>query len=150
MRLSLFREQRATVHLIRGAIASARSDRANTAKGWWQTNNEALAHFRDALGVPGNDKDVGALEYKAHQLRKLGHLEGALAAYQEFENCVMVLEPSKERSVLQQEPCDIEPRSTACKTRHLLALPIGCFRQPWKRWRPMRRWSIESFWNRPK
>ena len=34
MHLALFREQRATVHLIKGAIASARSDRSTTAKGW--------------------------------------------------------------------------------------------------------------------
>ena len=33
MRLELYREQRATVHLVKGAIASARSDRANTAQG---------------------------------------------------------------------------------------------------------------------
>jgi hypothetical protein len=100
MRLALFREQRATVHLIRGAIASARSERAGTAKGWWKTNNEALAHFRDALGVPGCDKDIGALEYKAHQLRKLGHLEGALVSYGELENAVSALEPSIEKAVL--------------------------------------------------
>src|SRR5215471_19112804 len=55
----------------KGAIASARSERARTAQHWWTRNNEALTHFRDALAVPGNNKDLGALEYKAHQLRKL-------------------------------------------------------------------------------
>jgi hypothetical protein len=98
MRLELYREQRATVHLVKGAIASARSDRANTAQGWWRTNNEALTHFRDALGVIGNDKDIDALEYKAHQLRKLGHLEGALAAYEELERCLGNIEDAKRKS----------------------------------------------------
>src|SRR5262249_46023278 len=65
MRLAVFREQRATVHLIKGAIASARSERARTAQHWWTRNNEALTHFRDALAVPGNNKDLGLWSSKA-------------------------------------------------------------------------------------
>jgi hypothetical protein len=100
MRLALFREQRATVHVIKGAIASARSQRAKTEQSWWNGNNDALAHFRDALGVPGNKKDLGAMEYKAHQLRKLGHLEGALTCYEELEVVARLLEASKARGVI--------------------------------------------------
>src|SRR5207302_223482 len=98
LRLKLIREQRATVHLVKGAIASARSQRATSAQGWWKTNNDALAHFRDALGVPGNEADVDALEYKAHQLRKLGHLDGARTCYEEVAECAAAdQEPSKRR-----------------------------------------------------
>jgi len=100
LRLKLFREQRATVHLIKGAIASARSERANNAQGWWKTNNAALAHFRDALGVPGNERDLDALEYKAHQLRKLGHLEGAKTCYEEIETCATSMESSRRKDLL--------------------------------------------------
>ena len=80
--------------------ASARSERANSAKGWRKAINEALTHFRDALGVPGCERDIGALEYKAHQLRKLGHLESALESYGELENAVTALEPSKQKAIL--------------------------------------------------
>jgi hypothetical protein len=99
MRLAAYREQRATVHVIKGAIASVRSERAKTAQIWWKTNNEALAHFRDALGVPGNGREIDALEYKAHQLRKLGHLDGALKGYEELPKCVDLLDTSKRRSI---------------------------------------------------
>lgn len=99
-RLKLIREQRATVHLVKGAIASARSERATSASAWWKTNNDALAHFRDALGVPGNESDVDALEYKAHQLRKLGHLDGAKTCYEQVEELAAKGEASKRRDFI--------------------------------------------------
>ncbi len=100
MREAVFREQRATVHLLKGAIASARSERAKSAQSWWKLNNEALAHFRDALGVKGNEGDVEAAEYKAHQLRKLGELEAALECYEEMERLADTREPPKLKSII--------------------------------------------------
>jgi tetratricopeptide (TPR) repeat protein len=98
MREAVFREQRATVHLLKGAIASARSERAKSAQSWWKLNNEALTHFRDALGVRGNEGDVEAAEYKAHQLRKLGELDAALACYEEMERLAGTIEAPRRKS----------------------------------------------------
>jgi tetratricopeptide (TPR) repeat protein len=96
---AFFRQQRASVHLLRGAIASARSERVSDAQVRWQLNNEALTHFRDALGSLGKTSDVDATEYKAHQLRKLGELNLAFDCYEEMERLADAIEAPKRKSI---------------------------------------------------
>jgi hypothetical protein len=76
------REQLATTHILRGAIASStpiRSWRDPT-----ERNNFALNSFRSALQIPGQEANVIAKELEAHQLRKMGQLSQALTAYEEM------------------------------------------------------------------
>ena len=98
-RQHFYREQRSAVHLLKGAMASARSERAGTADKQRQLQEEALAHFNDAIASSGNDQDISAVEYKAHQLRKLGEFELAHQSYEEMEELAEAIDVPTVRSM---------------------------------------------------
>ena len=84
MRETYYREQRATAHLIKGAIAAARSEKAKNAQSWWRLNRDALDQFRSVLSEPGNENDIEATEYSGHQSRRLAALENALGSFEKM------------------------------------------------------------------
>jgi hypothetical protein len=117
-----FREQRATVHLLKGAIASARSKRVQDDVLRKRLDNEALTHFRDALAVPGNEKDVQATEYSGRQLLRLEQYQAALLTFNEMEALANALENGRQKVIhqarakwLQAEACRL--RSPPAKAR---------------------------------
>ncbi len=77
------RQELATTHLLRGAIAAASA--AGPPPDSVERNSRALGYFRDALQVPGHQASVLAKEFEAHQLRKLGDLPGAAQAFSDLE-----------------------------------------------------------------
>jgi hypothetical protein len=98
-RRAALRKQLAAAHLLRGAVASARSGQVRATDRQLEFNRIALAEFNYALAVPGNDKDIDALEHKGHQLRKLSLLDQALEVFQEVEALARALQPSKQRAL---------------------------------------------------
>jgi hypothetical protein len=78
------RSELATVHVLKGAIASSSKPRSSDGSGF-AGNFDALSAFRTALQIEGQQKNLVAKELEAHQLRKLGQLAAALAAYEEVE-----------------------------------------------------------------
>lgn len=82
--IAALRDQLATAHFLRGAVAASAAKRARLD----DHNLIALTAFRTALQVPGHAHNLLAKEMEAHQLRKLGQLPAALEAYQEVENLV--------------------------------------------------------------
>jgi hypothetical protein len=97
LREAHFREQRATIHLIKGAIASARTESAKTAQRAWSFNKDALAHFRNVLHEQNGGNDIDATEFCGHQLWRLGALDEALVQYQRMEELAEQVDPVKER-----------------------------------------------------
>jgi hypothetical protein len=77
-------DQRASAHILRGAISSARAGSSNTRPRSTQLDKMALDDFRFALQVPG-EHQVEAKEYEAHQLRRLGNLRDAEGAYKDLD-----------------------------------------------------------------
>jgi hypothetical protein len=77
--------QRASAHLLKGAIASARAAQARGVTERVDLEDKALVQFRLALQVPEHEADAQVKEYEAHQLRRLGHLREAATAYEELE-----------------------------------------------------------------
>src|SRR5262245_29247149 len=100
MRETYYREQRATVHLIKGAIASARSEKAKSAHNWWRLNHDALAHFRSVLSEPDNENDIEATEYSGHQLRRLAALDNALASYEKMGRLAASIKEKLQRDLV--------------------------------------------------
>ena len=96
--IASLRQQLATTHILRGAIASsaARRDPSRVT----EKNNLALTFFRTALLVPDHRQNVVAKEFEAHQLRRLGHLQDALAAYEEVEENAQSIADHRERSLM--------------------------------------------------
>jgi hypothetical protein len=90
-RLSFFRQQIAAARLVQGALAAGRAARAGEEHERQLLDQEALDHFRSVLALPGHKEDVGALEFMAHQLRRLdGRGQSAIDAYRMV---IDVLEP---------------------------------------------------------
>jgi hypothetical protein len=98
-RRAALRKQLAAAHLLKGAVASARSAQVRATDSQLQFNRAALAEFNSALAVPDNDKDIDALEHKGHQLRKLNLVDPALEVFQQMEALATALQPSKQRSL---------------------------------------------------
>lgn len=92
------RQQYATAHVLRGAIASSLAKRNPSLA--LQKNNAALAEFRTVLQIPGHESDLTAKELEAHQLRKLGHLGAALQAYQDIEQLASTVEDQRAQILL--------------------------------------------------
>lgn len=113
------RGQLASTNIIKGAIgaAAARREPARAT----EFNNAALNWFRAVLQIPGHDSNVVAKEFEAHQLRKLGQLDQALAAYEKMVEYAPQIADQKERSlaiarayryqaeILQVQSCRIQP-----------------------------------------
>lgn len=69
------KQQLATVHLLRGALAASDLD----------SQMEALSSFRAVTQMPGQEGNLVAKELEAHTLRKLGRFDDAFTAYSEME-----------------------------------------------------------------
>ncbi len=91
--IASLRQQCATAHILRGAIASSLAKRNSSQA--TEKNNLALTEFRTALQIPGHESDVIVKELEAHQLRKLGHLAQALQAYLELEQLASTIEDQR-------------------------------------------------------
>ncbi|WP_290986091.1 hypothetical protein [Hyphomicrobium sp.] len=96
--ITSLRQQYATAHILRGAIASSMAKR-NPAVAL-QKNNAALTEFRTALQIPGHEGDLTAKELEAHQLRKLGHLADALQAYRALEKLASTVDDQRTQVLL--------------------------------------------------
>lgn len=96
--ITSLRQQYATAHVLRGAIASSLAKRNPSLA--VQRNNAALTEFRTALQIPGHEGDLTAKELEAHQLRKLGHLADALQAYRSLERLASTVEDQRAQIVL--------------------------------------------------
>jgi len=97
--LTSFQDQRASVHILKGAIASARAADARSAVGSAQLDRQALDEFRIAVQVPGSNHRVEAKEYEAHQLRRLGHLQEASGAYEELDALAKIMLEGRSRDL---------------------------------------------------
>lgn len=117
--LRSFREQRATAHLIRGAVAAAEAPNAMTKEEGARRDHDALVQFRTALQVPGHEQDLEAKEYEAHQLRKLGDLDAAEEAYGKLEDWARNIKDVAKRDMLlaRSKTC----RAMILQTRSLIA-----------------------------
>lgn len=73
------RKQLATVHILKGAVASSDPDGAN----------RALKSFRAALAVPGHDANLTAIELQALQLRNEGKIADALNRFVDVEQLAL-------------------------------------------------------------
>jgi hypothetical protein len=80
-RLSYFREQIASAHLIRGALAAGRAAVVRQEHRRQELDQEALDQFRLVLGTPGHQDDLAARELIAHQLARLNQGELAESEY---------------------------------------------------------------------
>jgi hypothetical protein len=99
-RQRFLRRQLAAAHLLKGAVASARTARTKSHDKQLQLNRAALGDFTSALGVPGNDRDIVATEHKGHQLRKLNLLPAAQEEFREMERLAGALSSSRNSSLL--------------------------------------------------
>jgi hypothetical protein len=79
--IGYFHEQRASVPLLQGAISAARAEYAPNDVIRRELDTGALASFRAAAEVNEQGFDPDAIEFTAHQLRKLGEYEQALDQY---------------------------------------------------------------------
>ena len=102
------RQELCTAYSLRGAVASARSG--------GEAHQDALTHFRNALGLPGHASDIQIKELEAHQLRKLGHYQQAEAAYERVIALAADLQSERERDVV-----------TARAKRYLAEIEPGVF-----------------------
>jgi hypothetical protein len=68
-------EQRFAAHMLQGAIASARSERASTEHRLNQLTTQALDSFQKASRVPGKSDDLNSIELIGIHLRKLGQID---------------------------------------------------------------------------
>lgn len=121
--LRSFREQRATVHLLRGAVATAEARNGLTARAAIAADRNALIQFRTAMLVPGHEHDVEAKEYEAHQLRRLGQLDDAETAYLELENAAQNVRDVKQRDIIVARAMFC--RAAILQTRALQAYESG-------------------------
>jgi hypothetical protein len=80
-RLSHFREEIASVHLIRGAVAASRASVAQEEFKRQQLEQDALDSFRLVLGIPEHQDDLAAHEFIAHQLARMGQGQLAESSY---------------------------------------------------------------------
>lgn len=92
------KQQFATAHILKGAIASSVAERSPHRAA--DRNNVALNAFRTALQVKGYQADHVAKELEAHQLRKMGHADYAMAAYEDLERLAKSIEDEREQAII--------------------------------------------------
>ena len=85
-RLSYFRQQIASAHLIQGALAAGRAADAREEHERQLLDQDALDRFRNVLGIPGHQEDQAARELIAHQLARLEQAQLADSAYVDLIN----------------------------------------------------------------
>ena len=98
--LAALPRQMAAAHVLKGAIACARAEQKRNVSQRVDLDDRALTEFRTALQVLEHGHDPQAKEYEAHQLRKLGHLREALAAYEELEELALSITDQKKRDLV--------------------------------------------------
>ena len=81
--ITSLRRELATTHILRGAVAASSAKRVPSRAN--ERNNAALSFFRSVLQIPGQQQNLLAKEFEAHQLRKLGYSDQALETYIELE-----------------------------------------------------------------
>jgi len=86
------RQELCTAHSLRGAVAAARSG--------GEAHLDALSHFRNALSLPGHSNDMKIKELEAHQLRKLGHFDAAVEAYELVIELARNLPSERDRDIV--------------------------------------------------
>jgi tetratricopeptide (TPR) repeat protein len=96
--LAALRRQMAAAHVLKGAIACARAERSAVQRA--ELDDRALTEFRTAQQVIEHEHDLQAKEYEAHQLRKLGHLREALAAYEQLEEFALSIPDQRKRDLI--------------------------------------------------
>jgi hypothetical protein len=96
--ITSLRQQYATAHVLRGAIASSMAKRNPSEAG--QKNSFALTEFRTVLQTPGHEADLIAKELEAHQLRKLGQLQHSLETYEQLEVLSSRIEDERAQTIL--------------------------------------------------
>lgn len=87
--IASLRQQLATTHIIRGAVAASSAKRVPSRAN--ERNNAALTFFRSVLQIPGQQQNLLAKEFEAHQLRKLGQSDQALQAYLDLEQLAVTI-----------------------------------------------------------
>lgn len=97
--IGALRQQQASAHFLKGAIASARVDANRWGASSTKFDYRALDAFRAALQVPGHDADAELVEYEAHQLRKLGYLDDADRHYASLEGRAPSITGPQERDL---------------------------------------------------
>lgn len=94
-KVRLNRRQEMQSHSIRAAIAAAQAGYISDSIESNRLDTKALSEINQALHVPGHHNDVFLLETKAHQLRRLGRLREAMAAYEALEAVVELQGPRR-------------------------------------------------------
>jgi hypothetical protein len=100
--LTSLRQQFATAHILRGAIASSMAKRNSSIAA--ERNNFALAEFREVLRTPGHEHSLIAKELEAHQLRKLGDFTLACVPIKAWRTWRVTLTIKETRSPLLPVP----------------------------------------------
>lgn len=95
-----YRRQLAGSHVIHGALSSAIANEAWAAQNRVQHDIHALNSFRSALQIPGYSDSLSVKRLEAHQLRRLGHLQEALLAYEAIEQSANSISDEKERDLV--------------------------------------------------
>ncbi len=95
-----YRRQLSGAYVLQGAISSAIAREAWTLHARLQHEVEALTWFREALRIPGFANDIRIRRLEAHQLRKLGHANQALTAYDQIETLSVNLVDERDRDLL--------------------------------------------------
>ena len=90
-------QQLATAHVLKGAIASASASRVLSDS--MQSNASALTSFKTALQVPEQERNIAAKEYESHQLRKLGHFNEALDAYEDMAEFAESIDDQRKKAL---------------------------------------------------
>lgn len=96
--ITSLKQQYATAHILKGAIAASVAERSPHKAA--DRNNLALSSFRTALQIKGHQADLIAKELEAHQLRKMGHLPEALAAYEELEELAQGVADERDQAII--------------------------------------------------
>jgi hypothetical protein len=91
----------AAAQLLRGALEGARAARASAPSEKRHAARNAIAHFEDALRLPGNEHDLDARELKLYQLILIGEFDTAEAVCTNLLDTIRLLPPSRERSIRQ-------------------------------------------------
>lgn len=91
----------AAAQLLRGALEGAQAVRASEIREKRHAARNAIAHFDDALRLPGNEHDADARELKLYQLILIGESDTAEAVCNDLLQTVRLLPPCRERSIRQ-------------------------------------------------
>jgi hypothetical protein len=92
--------QRAEVHMLKGAIASAKARRTKDQRVAGQCDGRALREFQRTLQTETHRRDAEAKECEAFQFLRLGQRDLAETAYEELEDFARDVEDARKRDLL--------------------------------------------------